>query len=459
MAIASPADHRLVIARVRRRLVPFAFICYVVAYIDRVNIGFAATALQRDLHLGDAAYGYGAGLFFLGYCLFEVPSNLLLERVGARRWIARIMIAWGLVSMATIAISGTSSFYAARILLGLAEAGFFPGMVLYLTYWIPEAERARTNALFMMAAPIAIAIGAPVSQAIMTLDGALGLTGWQWLFLVEGVPAVVLGMMAVRVLTDRPEDATWLPPADRAWLVDTMREERARRGAGGHGSLPASLRSGTFWRLTMVYFLNTVVTYGVFLWLPKIMQDASKAGGFTVSLLTALPFVVALAAMVVIGRHSDRTGERRWHVAGCAAMAAAGLILAAAFHDNVLLLVLSFTLSQSGQRSVMSVFWAIPQRLLGGTAAAAGIAFINAIGNLGGWVGPSVMGLLRQSTGSYSFGLLVLSGSLVAEALLVLTLKLPEPHAREPRLEPHSPPRPTARHEAHDGTTITKVKT
>jgi ACS family tartrate transporter-like MFS transporter len=428
MAIASPpdrVDHRLVIRRVTRRLIPFAFICYVVAYIDRVNIGFAATSLQRDLGLSDAAYGFGAGLFFLGYCLFEIPSNLLLERIGARRWIARIMIGWGLVSMATVLITGTWSFYAARVALGLAEAGFFPGMVLYLTYWIPEAERARTNALFMMAAPIAIAVGAPVSEAIMKLDGTLGLHDWQWLFLLEGLPAVVLGVIALRALTDRPEDASWLPPADRAWLVAAMRDERTRRGVGGHGSIAASLRSFTFWRLTTVYFLNTIVTYGLFLWLPKILKDASGAGGFAVSAMTAFPFVVALFAMVWIGRHSDRTGERRWHVAGCAAMAATGLILATTFQDDLLLLVLSFALSQSGQRSVMSVFWAIPQRLLGGTAAAAGIALINAVGNLGGWVGPSVMGWLRQSTGAYTGGLLVLSCALIAEGLLVLTLRLP----------------------------------
>lgn len=428
MAIASPdrPDHRLVVRRVTRRLIPFAFICYVVAYIDRVNIGFAANSLQRDLGLSDAAYGYGAGLFFLGYCLFEIPSNLLLERIGARRWIARIMIVWGLVSMATVFITGTSSFYAARIVLGLAEAGFFPGMVLYLTYWIPEAERARTNALFMMAAPIAIAVGAPVSEAIMRLDGTLGLHDWQWLFLLEGLPAVVLGVVALRALTDRPEDATWLPAADRAWLVATMHEERARRGTGGHGSIAASLSSFTFWRLTAVYFLNTIVTYGLFLWLPKILKDASGAGGFAVSAMTAFPFVVALIAMVLIGRHSDRTGERRWHVAGCAATAATGLILAAVFQDRLLLLVLSFTLSQAGQRSVMSVFWAIPQRLLGGTAAAAGIALINAVGNLGGWVGPSVMGWLRQATGAYTGGLLVLACALIAEGLLVLTLRLPK---------------------------------
>ena len=428
MAIASPdrSDHREIIRQVVRRLIPFAFICYVVAYIDRVNIGFAANSLQRDLGLSDAAYGYGAGLFFLGYFLFEIPSNLLLERVGARRWIARIMIVWGLVSMATIFITGTTSFYAARIVLGLAEAGFFPGMVLYLTYWIPEAERARTNALFMMAAPIAIAVGAPLSEAIMTLDGTLGLRDWQWLFLLEGLPAIVLGVIALRALTDRPEDATWLAPRDRAWLVSAMREERARRGSGGHESIVDSLRSFTFWRLTMVYFLNTIVTYGLFLWLPKILRDASGADGFVISVMTALPFVVALGAMVLIGRHSDRTGERRWHVAGCAATAAIGLVLAALFQDRVWLLVLSFTLSQAGQRSVMSVFWAIPQRLLGGTAAAAGIALINAVGNLGGWVGPSVMGWLRQSTGEYTAGLLVLACALVAEGLLVLTLRLPE---------------------------------
>jgi ACS family tartrate transporter-like MFS transporter len=394
MAIASPPDHidhRLVIRRVTRRLIPFAFICYVVAYIDRVNIGFAASSLQRDLGLSDAAYGFGAGLFFLGYFLFEIPSNLLLERVGARRWIARIMIVWGLVSPRCSSPAPRPSTPPGSY-LAWPKPGFFPGMVLYLTYWIPEAERARTNALFMMAAPIAIAVGAPVSEAVMRLDGTLGLRDWQWLFLLEGLPAMFLGVMALWALTDRPEDAAWLPAGERAWLVATMRDERSRRATGGHGSIAASLRSFTFWRLTTVYFLNTIVTYGLFLWLPKILRDASGAGGFAISGMTAFPFAVALVAMVLIGRHSDRTGERRWHVAGCASMAAIGLILAAAFQDDLLLLVLSFTLSQSGQRSVMSVFWAIPQRLLGGTAAAAGIALINAVGNLGGWVGPSIMG-------------------------------------------------------------------
>ena len=222
------ADRKRVIGRGTGRIIPFAFVCYVIAYIDRVNVGFAAQALQRDLHLSDTAYGIGAGLFFLGYCLFEVPEQPDPERVGARRWIARIMIGWGFASMAMMFVTGQRSFYAARVVLGIAEAGFFPGFVLYLTYWIPAADRARTGALFMMAAPVSIIVGAPVSEALLSLDGRLGLHGWQWLFLVEGLPAVILGILALRVLTDRPEQAAWLPDADREWLTRTMNEEHAR---------------------------------------------------------------------------------------------------------------------------------------------------------------------------------------------------------------------------------------
>ena len=418
-------QRELVLRRVTRRLIPFAFICYVVAYIDRVNIGFAATELQRDLGLSGTQYGIGAGLFFLGYCLFEIPSNLVLDRVGARIWIARIMIVWGLVSMATMFISGVWSFMIARVILGVAEAGFFPGMVLYLTYWIPAAERAKTNALFMTAAPVSVIVGAPLSEAILKLNGQLGLHGWQWLFLLEGFPAVVLGLFALRVLTDRPEQASWLPAADREWLSRTMNEERALRRAAGHGNVGRSLLSARVWLLCAVYFMNTTVTYGIFLWLPKILQETSRASGFQLSLLTAIPFCAALAAMVLVGRHSDRTGERKLHVAACALTAATGLVLAVVFRDNVPLLVLSFTLSQMGQRSVMSVFWAIPPMFLVGTGAAAGIALINSIGNLGGFFGPSMMGWLRDTTGGYSGGLLVLSAALIIEALLVVSLRLP----------------------------------
>jgi MFS transporter, ACS family, tartrate transporter len=428
MAIDTPArsaTQQQVVSKVTKRLITFAFVCYVVAYVDRVNIGFAAGALQRDLHLSDTAYGIGGGLFFLGYCLFEIPSNLLLERVGARLWIARIMIVWGLVSMATMFVTSVTTFYAARIVLGIAEAGFFPGMVLYLTYWIPAAERARTGALFMMAAPIAIIVGAPVSEMVLSLHQRAGLAGWQWLFVLEGAPAVVLGVLALWVLTDRPEQARWLEPADREWLAATMAAERAARAQQGHVSAFAGFSSPKVWLLSTVYFLNTLVTYGVFLWLPKILRDLSGSSGWRLTVITAIPFVAALAGMILIGRHSDRTRERKKHVAACALIAATGLVVGAAFTHNLPMLVLSFAFSQVGQRSVMSVFWSIPPIVLSGTAAAAGIALINAIGNLGGFVGPSVMGWLRQATGGYAGGMLVLAAGLLVAAGLVLTIQLP----------------------------------
>ena len=411
--------------RVTARLIPFIFLCYVIAYIDRVNIGFAATELQRDLGLSDAAFGLGAGLFFLGYCLFEVPSNLILERVGARLWIARIMMGWGLVSMAMMFASGVGSFYLLRVLLGIAEAGFFPGVILYLTYWVPAAHRARTNALFMTAIPVSVIVGAPISEALLKLDGTLGLRGWQWLFLVEGLPAVVVGIVTLFYLTDRPDKAHWLTQDQRTWLTATMARERAERVTRGHGSVLESLRSGKLWLLCAIYFMNTTVTYGVFLWLPRILRDASHEGGVSVGWLTALPFVVALAGMILVGRHSDRTGERKKHVAACALTAAAGLLLAVTFRHNIWLLVLSFTLSQMGQRSVMSIFWTIPPIFLAGTGAAAGIGLINAVGNLGGAVGPTLMGALRDFTGAYTTGLLVLAAALVVEAIVVMTIRIP----------------------------------
>jgi MFS transporter, ACS family, tartrate transporter len=423
----SEGFHRaaVVLRRVRRRLIPFAFICYVVAYIDRVNVGFAARELQRDLGLSSTQYGLGAGLFFLGYCLFEIPSNLVLERVGARRWIARIMIGWGLVSVGTMAIYDVTSFMAARILLGIAEAGFFPGMVLYLTYWIPAADRARAGALFMMAAPVAVIVGAPLSDALLRLDGLLGLKGWQWLFLIEGLPAVVLGLLTLRVMTDRPEHADWLPPDDRRWLTATMAADRASRAALGHTSIRDSFASRRVWLLCAVFFLNSVVNYGMFLWLPRLLGDVTGASGWALSTITVVPFVASLAAMLVIGRHSDRTGERRLHVAVCAGTTAIGLAVAVVSQQQLWLLILGFTIAQVGLRSFATVFWAIPPQILGGGSAASGIALINSIGNFGGFVGPTVIGFLHGLTGSYTGGLLALIAALVVEALLVLAIRLP----------------------------------
>ncbi len=413
-----------VISRVTRRMIPFAFICYVVAYIDRVNIGFAARELQQDLGLSATEYGLGAGLFFLGYCVFEIPSNLILDRVGARRWIARIMIGWGIVSMATMFISDVTSFMIARVVLGLAEAGFFPGMVLYLTYWIPAAERARTNALFMMAAPVSVIVGAPVSEAIMRMNGMLRIAR-----LAVAVPARRAARGDSRIPgaagADRPAGTGRLAAGRRPRVAvgDDERGTRAAAADGARGVL-SSLRSGRVWLLTLVYLLNTSVTYGIFLWLPRMLQDTAGPG-VSVSLYTAIPFMAALVGMVLIGRHSDKTAERKLHVAACAITASVGLFIAVAFHGNLYMLVLAFTISQVGQRSVMSVFWTIPPMLLGGTAAAAGIALINAIGNLGGFFGPTMMGWLRDMSGGYNGGLLVLAGALILEAVLVASLRLP----------------------------------
>ena len=390
------ARRAAVISRVTRRLIPFAFICYVVAYIDRVNIGFAARELQQDLGLSATEYGLGAGLFFLGYCVFEIPSNLILDRVGARRWIARIMIVWGLVSMATMFISDVTSFMVARVVLGLAEAGFFPGMVLYLTYWIPAAERARTNALFMMAAPVSVIVGAPVSEAIMAHARHARIAR-----LAVAVPARRPARGGARIprapRDDRSARASRLAARRRPRMA-CRHDERGTRAAAarpGTSNVWRSLQSGRVWLLTLVYLLNTSVTYGIFLWLPRMLQDTAGPG-VSVSLYTAIPFMAALVGMVLIGRHSDKTAERKLHVAACAITASIGLFMAVAFRGNLYMLVLAFTICQVGQRSVMSVFWTIPPMLLGGTAAAAGIALINAVGNLGGFFGPTMMGWLRD---------------------------------------------------------------
>jgi ACS family tartrate transporter-like MFS transporter len=413
-------DERRVLARVSRRFIPLAFVCYVIAYLDRVNVGFVAGDLQHDLGLSATTYGVAAGLFFLGYCVFEVPSNLILERVGARRWIARIMITWGIVAMATTFVGSAWAFMAARVLLGVAEAGFFPGIVLFFTYWFPASERARTGALFMTAAPVAVIVGAPLSTWILRLDGMAGLRGWQWLFLIEGVPAVVLGLIVLAVLTDRPEDAGWLAPVEREWLARRMADDRAARGTAGQGTSADLFTSRTLWLLCAVFFLNSIVNYGMFLWLPKLLADVTKLKGFALSTTTAVPFAVALAAMVFVGRASDRRAQRQRFVAACALATAAGLAIAVSSQRQTWLLVSGFAIAQIGLRSGAGVFWALPAELLGTTAAAVSIGLINAFGGVGGFVGPTLMGAVLDATGGYTGGLLALAGVLVVETILIL---------------------------------------
>jgi ACS family tartrate transporter-like MFS transporter len=429
---ANDGLRRQVISKITRRIIFFIFVCYVIAYLDRVNITFAK-GLKDDLKLDNTSLGWGKGLFFLGYFLFEIPSNLILHRVGARVWIARIMIVWGFVSMAMIYISGKWSFYGMRVLLGLAEAGFFPGIVLYLTYWVPARERARMGALFMVAAPVAMAFGSAVSGLILRqLHSVWGLKGWQWLFLLEGAPAVILGLLALRFLVSRPEDATWLTREEREWLDLELARERASKPPQEHAPLKESLLNPKIWVLCLIYFLNTSVTYGIFLWLAELLESVSGYKDFELGLLSGATLLPAIVGMLLITAHSDRTGERRWHTAVCAILAAIGLVLTTLMGKSVIGVALSLAVCHLGQRTVQGVFWTIPPIFLGGTAAAAGIAFINSVGNLGGHFGPSMMGWLKDRTGGYNGGLLVLAGALVIEAVVVLLIRIPPKAQAQP---------------------------
>jgi D-galactonate transporter len=413
-----PADaiEKATILKVRLRLLPFMFVCYSIAYLDRVNVGFAALEMNRDIGLSDAAYAFGAGLFFWGYATLEVPSNLILARVGARVWIARIMIIWGVVSSAMMFVSGPWSFAAFRLALGVAEAGFFPGMILYITYWFPAAERARAVAFFMTATALTGVIGGPLSGLLMELDGALGIRGWQWLFLIEGLPAVIFGVVTLFYLTDRPEQAAWLEPAEREWLCARLAAERSEHPLDH--SFAAALRSPVLWLFCAIYFSNNIGFYGLTFWLPKIIQNFSGFGTLATTMVTAVPYTCAVVAMVMVARHSDLTRERRFHVAAVSATGSLGLFLASQAGTPVQSF-LAICLTACGIWSVMAPFWALVTATLSNTAAAGGIAFINALGNLGGFFGPSIIGLVHARTGSFQSALAVLAIAPLALAVLV----------------------------------------
>ena len=423
MDSAVNAVGRATLTKVTRRLIPFMFLLYIVAFLDRVNVGFAALQMNEDLGFSEAVYGLGAGIFFVGYFLFEVPSNLILERIGARVWIARIMITWGIISMAMFLVQGPVSFYVLRFLLGIAEAGFFPGMILYLTYWFPARERARGVALFMTAVPIAGVIGSPLSGALLTLDGLVGLAGWQILFLVEGLPAVILGFVVLFYLPDGPNDARWLDPEERGWLQEVL--EREDRIKANHGEYTArqALTNGRVWLLCAIYFGIVTSLYGVTLWLPLIIEDFSGLGEFGVGLLGAVPYVAGAVGMVLFARRSDATGERRWHVAVAAFIASAGLVLTGLVGTVPALEMAALTLAALGIYSTLATFWSLPTAFLSGTAAAAGIALVNSFGNLGGFVGPYVVGRLSDTTGSYYTGLLLLAALVLVAGLLTLAVR------------------------------------
>ena len=405
-----------------RRLIPFLLLLYILNFLDRVNVGFAALEMNRDLGFGPAVYGFGAGVFFLGYCLFEVPSNLVLYRIGARIWIARIMVTWGLAASAMMLVHTPASFYALRFLLGVAEAGFFPGIIFYLTGWFPARERARAYAWFLAAIPVCGVIGGPISGALLGLDGRLGLRGWQWLFLLEGIPSILVGIAVLRLLPDRPRDARWLRPEERAWLEQQLEAERAHQGPDHGDSLRRALGNPLVWWLALTYFLLILAFYGYALWLPQLVKASGDFSNFEVGVITAIPYAVAAVGMVLVGRSSDRTGERHLHLVLPALAGAVGFV-AVTRAGSTVLLVAALSLVAFGVLGWLGPFWALPTAFLREQAAAGGIALINSMGAVGGFVGPYLLGELKQRTGSFTPGLLLLAGSLVAAVVVALGLR------------------------------------
>lgn len=427
----SHIDGEALYRRAAWRIIPFLFILYVAAYLDRANVGYAKLMFQKDLGFSDAAYGLGAGVFFIGYFLFEVPSNLILERVGARVWIARIMLSWGLVSISFMFMWDEWSFYVLRFLLGVTEAGFFPGMILYLSYWFPVRMRARMVARFMAAIPISYIIGAPLSALILHgMDTVAGLHGWQWMFLIEGIPTLILGIAVLFLLIDRPSLARWLRPDERAWIEQDLSRDRERIMDGGRKDLRGAFADIRVWWMVALYVTNVIASYGLGLWMPQIIQDSDLAlkasdpewSATRASYLTAIPWVIAGVALVINGWHSDRTQERRWHIAIPHLVAAIALVLALFVRDNTLLLIPCLCAATAGILCVLGVFWAIPANFLTGAAAAGGIAVINSVGNLGGFLGPYTVGYLKETYG-FAGGFLTLAGSLTLGAVLALAFR------------------------------------
>jgi MFS transporter, ACS family, tartrate transporter len=411
--------------RINRRLMPFLFLLYIIAFLDRINVSFAGLDMTRELGFSDSVFGLGSGIFFAGYVLLEIPGALFVEVWSARKWIARIMISWGLVGSLTGLIHTAHQFYWARFILGVAEAGFFPGIVVYLTHWYREQDRARAMAVFMSAIPIAQVVGAPISGALLQIHW-LGYSGWRWLLFFEGVPAVIAGVVALFYLTDRPCDARWLPDEERAWISSELEREARQKHASA-----TSLWSA-FWHifqdrdvilLIAVYFFGSCAQYGFSFWLPKMIQKVSGFGSFEVAMIATLPFLASWPMTILLGWSSDRTGERRWHTAAAYVILAAGLAGSVWAGDHIVLGVVMFSLAAIGISARLPAFWALPASLLGGATAAASIGAINCLGNLGGLVGPYVLGALSTATGSYSAGIWCLTGASVLAAILILLVR------------------------------------
>ncbi|MBY5393539.1 MFS transporter [Rhizobium leguminosarum] len=403
------------------RIVPFLMLCYVVAYLDRVNVGFAKLQMSSELGLSEAAYGIGAGIFFIGYFLFEVPSNIIMNKVGARVWIARIMVTWGIISAAFMFTSSETVFYVLRFLLGVAEAGFFPGIILYLTAWYPAHRRARIITTFMSAIPISAIFGNPLSGLLMdSFHGTHGLSGWQWMFLIEAIPAILFGVATFFYLDDTIQGAKWLNDEEKRVLTANIEAENRAKTASPH-SIAATLADRRVWLMCLIYFCFVLGQYGLNFWMPTIVKASGVNGNLNIGLISAIPYICTFVVMLALGRSADRLRERRWHLVVPAVIAAGGFV-AATMATSTTVSIVCLSLAAAGAISCAPLFWSLPTAFLAGTGAAAGIAWINSVGNLAGFLGPFLVGYLKDFTGTNSAGMYLLAAALIIGSLAVLTV-------------------------------------
>ncbi len=409
--------------KVTWRIVPFLFLCYIFAYIDRVNVGFAKLQMQQDLGISDAVYGTGAGIFFIGYFFFEVPSNIGLQKIGAKYWLGPIMIVWGVVSACTMLVKTEHQFYLVRFLLGVVESGFFPGVILYLTFWYTQKHRARMVAAFMTAVPLSGVFGGPVSGWLLDhMSSVGGLRGWQWLYIVEAVPSILAGLVTMLLLADGPRHARWLTSDEKALLIENLELEEGRKRSSGeaHHTLAEAFKSWKVWVLCFVYFGIVMGNYGVSFWLPQIIKDTLTKDPFRIGVLTMIPWGVAAVAMVLVGHHSDNTGERCWHVSGASIIGGLAFAVSAIPGVSGVTGLIALTFATAGIMAASSTFWSLPTALVTGTAASAGIAWINSVGNLAGYFSPALVGKIRDATHNMTPALLLLSFSCLGSAFLTV---------------------------------------
>ena len=410
--------------KVSVRLLPVLFLSYICAYLDRINVGFAAKHLKEELGFSDSVYGLGAGIFFIGYALFEIPSNVLLEKVGARRWIARIMVSWGILSAAMVFVNSSTTFYVLRFMLGVAEAGFFPGIILYLTYWFPPSERGKCISRFMTAIPLSGLIGAPISGALLNMHGAFDVAGWKWMFLLEALPSILMGFYVFLFLPDKPESCSWLSESEKALLANACPKNEETHKASGWDSFLHAIKSPQIWHICMIYFFQVSGLYGIGLWLPEILRRSSESiSELNLGLISAVPFLMGTLSMVIWGWNSDRCKERKWHLVSANLLGGIGFVIAGLRPEFLSFSLVGMILASMGVHATFGPFWALKTTLLAPGLAAVGIALINSTGNLGGFTGPFLTGYLKERTGSLSWGLgLYGSTSLIAA---FLTMYLP----------------------------------